>query len=269
MTDARVAALDETWTAILALLDEVTDEQWAWPTPCTAWTVRDLASHLGAIESQFQSLPQPKTPPPAPTDGIDGWTAAGVEARRRWTPAQVRDEIVAASSAQVAHLTDLDDAGWQAERFGPLGPTSEDGLARIRVFDVYLHLLDLRAALGWPLGVAGDEASEPAACRICVDRAFEVTPWGAAKKARLADGTRVRLDLSGPGGRVVDVVVEGGKARLDPADLDAVPPDVVSGSAVAYLLTASGRVDLADLAGGLTAVGPDATRLVNDFRMFS
>jgi len=267
--DPRLVALDETWTAILALLDEVTDEQWAWPTPCSAWTVRDLASHLGAVEGQFQSLPQPETPAPEPSEGIDGWTAAGVEARRRWSPAQVRAEIVAASSAQIAHLATLEDAGWQAERFGPLGPTTEDGLARIRVFDVYLHLLDLRAALGRPLGVTGDDASEPTACRVCVDRVFEVTPWGAAKKAGLADGARVRLDLSGPGGRVVDVVVEGGKARLEPGDPDTVPPDVVSGSAVAYLLTASGRVDVADVAGGLTTAGTDAARLVSHFRMFS
>lgn len=257
-----LTALEETWDGIRRLLAGVQGDEWALPTPCTEWDVHNLAAHLGAIESQFQGLPQPDPESPPPDAGIDGWTAAGVKARRQWSALQVLDEIEAASNAQLDHLRGLDEAGWSAPRFGPLGETDETGLAEIRVLDLYLHLLDLRVALGRPL----DFDAEPTACRRCVDRAVDLTPWGAVKRAGLADGTRVRLDLADPAGRVLDLVVEGGRGRLDPPDGE--PAQWVRGPAPAYLLATTGRPAGAEIAGGVKAEGDDAAALLERFRIF-
>lgn len=261
--DDLVRALEETWGAISALLAEVRDDEWARPTPCAEWAVHDLGAHLGAIESQFQGLRQPEMEAPPPATGIDGWTAAGVRARRTWTPGQILAEIEAASGAQLAHLRALDGEAWLTTRMGPLGETTEDGLAAIRVFDLYLHLLDLRTALDRPL----DLEAEPIACRVCVERVIELTPWGAVKKAGVANGARVRIDLSDPAGRTVDLVVHAARGRLDPADGDA--HSWITGPAPAYLLLAAGRPAMAEAAGGIVFVGDDARRLLEGFRIFS
>lgn len=258
-----VRALDEAWRGVLELLDGVEGEQWGLPTPCTGWSVHDLAAHFGAIESQFQGLPQPEIEAPAPDAGIDAWTHAGVAARRGWSPEEVVAEVKAASDAQLAHLAALDRGGWKVDRMGPVGPTDEAGLADIRLLDIWLHLLDLRAALGQPL----DPEREPTACRLAVDRAVALAGWGAVKKAGLGDGSRVRVDLSGSAGRTVDVVVEGGRGAV--AEPEGETGDVVAGPAPAFLLVAAGRPEMAEMAGGVGAQGDAATSLLEGYRIFT
>lgn len=261
-TDQLVKALEETWEGLHKVLAGIGDDEWGLPTPCTEWDVHDLAAHLGAIESQFQGMPQPPTEAPPPTAGIDAWTAAGVVARRAWTPDEIRREAEAASEAQLDDLRSLDAEGWQSETVGPLGPTTKQGLATIRVLDLYLHLLDLRTALGRSLDVEG----APAALATCVEQVVTLTPWGAVKRAGLGDGARVRLDLSDPSGQQADLVVEGGRGRLDPPG-DGTTQSV-TGPAAAYLLAVTGRDAMAEAAGGVTADGDDAQRLLAGYRFF-
>jgi uncharacterized protein (TIGR03086 family) len=44
---------DEAATGFTARLDAVTDDQWANPTPCTDWSVRELVDHVIAIQRQL------------------------------------------------------------------------------------------------------------------------------------------------------------------------------------------------------------------------
>lgn len=262
MEERLVAGLEETWAALRSLLGDVQGDDWHRPTPCAEWDVHDLAAHLGSVEGFFQGFPQPEPPSP-PSEGIDDWTAAGVHARRDWSPDEVIAEVDRASGAQLSTLRSLDAEGWEESVLGPLGPTTRRGLAEIRLFDLYLHLLDLRTALGAPL----DPDDLPDACTLCTERAITLTPWGAVKKAELDDGARVRLDLSGPGGRTADLVVDGGRGALvDPeGDTDA----IVTGPAPAYLLVATGRPAMAEEAGGVVAAGENAVRLLEGYRIFS
>lgn len=258
-------AIDECWDALLADLDAIATPEWSLPTPCPEWNVRDLAAHLGAAQASFQGMPLPS--PPAdwvnPFTGLDAMTNAGVEARRSWTTEQIVDEIREASARQRAQIASLDEAGWSADTMGPIGPTTQAGLTRLRVFDLFVHLMDLRHALGRPLA---PEAT-PEAAAVAAGWAVDHSGWGAGKKAHLPDGTRVRLALSGAGATTVDVIVSGGRgACVDPeGDTD----EIVSGSAVAYLLLTTGREEAAGAAGGVQATGPHAQRLLDTYRMFT
>lgn len=271
-----ITALDETWSAFLEIFEGLDDEDWGRPTPCTDWSVKDLAAHLGAIEGQFQGLPQPPTPEPRGSS-IDDWTAAGVQARRDWTVEQVLEEVTEASKRQLEHLRGLGPAGdeaWQQRVPGPVGETTEAMRADIRLMDLYVHLLDLRSALGRDLQLD----AEPTACRLCTERAIDLAGWGAVKKAGIEDG-RVRLDLSGIGSgigsgvdseagrRTVDLVIEGGRGSLtDPAG-DA--GDTIAGPAPAFMLVVAGRLEMADEAGGVVAAGDTARRLLEGYRIFT
>jgi uncharacterized protein (TIGR03083 family) len=260
-----LTAVDEVWHALHAQISALRGDDWDAPTACSEWTVRDLVSHLGAVEGGFQGFEQPEPPAgwTSSHEGIDAWTERGVVARRGWTTEAIVDEVRRAASAQVARLAALDGDGWKAETVGPVGKTTMEGLAAIRVFDLYTHLLDLRWGLQRPL----DPGSAPHALALAAGRAVDLSGWAAVKKAGLADGVRVRIDLAGPGGLTADLVVDGGRARLD-APSEPAPPDKIEGTAAAYMLVAAGRTALADGAGGVTATGPAATALLNRYRMF-
>ncbi|HVM40757.1 MAG TPA: maleylpyruvate isomerase family mycothiol-dependent enzyme [Acidimicrobiia bacterium] len=269
MSERFVTGLEQAWEGILDTLSALPAGEksggWLAATPCPEWTVFDVAAHLGALESQFQGLSQPDVPED-PSGGIDAWTAAGVVARRDWSPADVIAEIRKASTVQLERLRALDEAGWEEPAMGPLGETTQRGLAEFRIFDVYLHLLDIRAGLGVPLA----PEREPVACEVCVDRAVNLTPWGAVKKAGITDDVRIRLDLAGIGGRTLDVVLEGGRGRIeDPADAPTTAGnDLVTGTALAYLVAVTGRPGVVQAAGGVYGVGPAATRLLEGYRVF-
>jgi uncharacterized protein (TIGR03083 family) len=262
-------ALAEVWDAYRTVFATIDDSEWSRRTPCPEWDVHDLVAHIGGIEAGFQGFPQPEPPADFVSghEGIDHWTALSVAARRHWSGAEVVDEALRAGEAQLDALTGLDDAGWAVQVMGPLGMTSRTGMAEIRTVDLYLHLLDLRAGLGRPLGV-GDEPTEPEALRVLVERAVSLSGWGLVKKAGWVDDTRIRIDLSGVGGRTVDLVLEAKRGRLEPPEGDAVG-GVVRGTAAAYALLASGRDSMVDEAGGVHAEGDAASALLRGYRLFS
>jgi uncharacterized protein (TIGR03083 family) len=258
------AGLDQVWEGFDRTVSSIRPDEWSRPTPCDEWDVHDLVAHIGGIQAGFEGFP-PVSPPAGFTtehEGIDRWTAEAVAARREWTPEQVIDEARRAGAAQCARYHALDDAGWDEKTMGPLGETTFEGLAEVRLFDLALHLYDLRAGLGRDLEVE----AEPDALAGPVLRAVSLAGWGATKKAKLADGTRIRLELSGPAGTTEDVVVAGGRGRVEAPSGE--PDGYVRGSAAAFALLVAGRVALAEQLGGLQAEGDAAQELVDRYRFF-
>lgn len=259
-----VSALEETWRSIEVLMADLDDEQWALPTPNSEWDIKDLAAHLGGLESLFLGFPQPDPPEGWTSEhtGLHQVTGLGVAARRAWSTTAVMDEVRLASKAQLERLSGLDEAGWQEPTVGPVGMTSVANFADIRLSDLYVHLLDLRFALGLPLV----DVSESTAEALVVGRAIRLTGWGAVKGAGLPDGTRIRLELTGPGGTSADLVVTARRGSLvdpEPGTLSR-----IAGSGLAYVLEISGRHEMAQAAGGLEVEGEAAETLLTGYRLF-
>lgn len=259
-----VSALEEAWNGIDVLLASLDDEQWTLPTPNTEWDVKDLAAHLGGLESLFLGFPQPDPPEGWNSEhaGLHQVTGLGVAARRAWSTTEVMDELRSASRAQIERLSGLDEAGWQDPTMGPVGMTSVANFADIRLSDLYVHLLDLRFALGIPLVDPTEQTAEA----LVVGRAVRLTGWGAVKGAGLPNGTRIRLELTGPGGTSADLVVADRRGNL--VDPESVTVDRIAGPALAYLLEISGRHEMAETAEGLEVQGEAAEALLAGFRLF-
>lgn len=259
-----ISALEEAWAGIEALLVSLDEGQWALPTPNDEWDVKDLAAHLGGLESLFLGFPQPDPPVGWVSEhtGLHHVTNLGVVARRAWTTDQVMDELRLASRTQLDRLEALNEDGWQQQTMGPLGMTSMANFADIRLGDLYVHLLDLRFAVGLPLRRPAEQTAEA----LVVGRAVRLSGWGAVKSARLPDGTRIRLELSAPGGAVTDLVVTDGRGNLvtpEPATVER-----IVGPGLAYLLEVSGRHPMAEAVGGLEVVGDTAGALLDGYRLF-
>lgn len=256
-----VEALEELWASTGRLLGEVRSDDWSLPTPCADWDVRQLAAHIASGQSAFEGFAQPEPPPGWTTDkqGVDELTARGVAARADWSPQQVMDEFSAAANAQLSRLRQLDAVGWESPAEWPPGDPTERGFAKNRLLDAYIHLLDLRVALGRPL----DLDAEPTVFDRCVEQAFEFSGWGAVKKAGITEDCRIRLDLHGRGGGVTDLVVEGRRGRLEPPDGEAT--DQLSGSTAAFLFAAVDRRSWWDIVGPLVAEGETARRFGENY----
>ncbi|MGH8873839.1 MAG: maleylpyruvate isomerase family mycothiol-dependent enzyme [Acidimicrobiia bacterium] len=261
-----VAGLRAAWAGVFELVADPSGDDWQRSTPCHPWTVHDLVAHLGHLEGTLlHGFPQPDPP--------DGWsfegeglhrlTNAGVAARRPWSHTRVVDETRRAGQATLELLEGLDEQGWQREiQVEIFGRLTMGQVMELRLGDIYVHLLDLRTALGRPISAV----DEPEAVAPLVARAVRLAGWAAVKQAGLPEGTRVLLELSGPGATSFDVTVEGGRGRVGRPQ--GRPDAAVSGPGLAFVLAAGGRPSMAQAAGGLRVEGDAAHRLLERFGLF-
>src|SRR3954454_2226728 len=113
MTDAtRLHDLVETWHTTagdaVALLRELSEEDWDRPTDLPGWDVRAVACHLAHLESELAGNPQDQVDVPE-ADHVTGlmgqFTESGVLARARRSRAEVVDELDSSVETRYAALT--------------------------------------------------------------------------------------------------------------------------------------------------------------------
>lgn len=258
------AALDRLWPLVVRTARDLDDADWAAPTALELWSVGDVVAHLAHGEGMANGFPQPE--PPAgwgfETPGLHESTNRGVAARRGLPRAEVVAELARAADATLAALAGWGDADWAAPRAGIAGELPAERAMELRVADVYVHLLDIVDALDRPVeGYRIPEAEE-----VLVARAVGLAGWAAVKRAGLAEGTRIRLEIDGPGGTRSDLVVADGRGRL--VEGDGPPDGRVAGPGLAFALRTGGRRHPPELAAGLVVEGAPARVLVDRFGLF-
>jgi uncharacterized protein (TIGR03083 family) len=261
-----ITATMENWTAVNELIPSLGADDWNRPTPCVGWSVKDILGHLGHIEGMLvHQFDQPDPPPDWVGEGspLDQATSLGVAARRSWSLTQVVDEIERAATATHRLLTQP-DLDWQEPSLTPVGPAPRHVAMEMRVNDVYLHLCDIRTAIGQPIDGSGADTNSLAK-EVAIGRDVRLSPWAWAKRVGAHEGQRLRLSLGGIGGVDQDIVMRGGKAVVESDD--GTPDAEVTGSALAYLLAVSGRHALVPVGGGLVATGEPARALLEKFRL--
>ena len=118
------SALAETWGALAEVCHELSDTEWALPTECPGWDVKDQLSHLIGIERSMMGEPAP------PWDGpfgehVKNDFAAGNEpwiaVRRPFPGPTVRAEFVEVTRTRLAQLEALGEDEWAAVGWSPIG----------------------------------------------------------------------------------------------------------------------------------------------------
>ena len=132
---------------------------------------------------------------------------------------------------------------WTAESWTPVGKDTYGRLMRIRLFDCWMHEHDIRDALGVP-GDEGGARGELAFAEIDGAIAYLV-----GTKGKAPDGSRVRIELTGPLARTIRIAVDGRAKRVDAFD-----------TAPTTTITLDSRL-LVRLAGGRTASGAHADEI--------
>lgn len=106
---------------LLALLRDLQPDDWARPTVCPQWDVKDIAAHLLDTALRRHSLERDRLPPPAPARPIrserdlvahlNELNASWVAACRRLSPAVLIELMAVAERAYATYLPDLDPHG--------------------------------------------------------------------------------------------------------------------------------------------------------------
>ena len=246
--------LEDVWRSMAELGASLDETEWKAPSECPGWTVQDNLVHITALERFIlgDPLPTHDLPDDLPHVKNDAGRAneRWIESRRSWSGADALTEFRAATSERIAQLRALDDDGFAARSWTPMGEGTVTDQLGFRIFDSWVHEQDMRAALDRP----GDLDS--AAAEHTVDMMLGVLPYIVGKKVGAPDGSTVVLVLTGPFDRTAAVTTTGGRAR----PLDTVPdtPTVTVRLPVdAYARLACGRrdPDAALTAGGVAIEG--------------
>jgi uncharacterized protein (TIGR03083 family) len=248
------AALGETWAGLAEVCFELSESEWALPTECPGWDVKDQLSHLIGIERAIMGDPVPAWDEPMGAHVKNDFAATNerfVAVRRALSGPAVRAEFVEVTTARLAQLDALTAAGWAEIGWSPIGEVPRAQFMTVRVYDSWVHEQDVRLALDRP-GGSGNLASA-----IALDRVQGAMPFVVGKKAGCAEGTAIRFDVAGPGAdaRVFTIAVEGGRAR--PVEDDVSPTATLSLSGVDFMRLGCGRATAAQVeaAGGLALAG--------------
>lgn len=231
MTDNQtVQACIDAWTqsieAITELLAPLPTDAWNRPTECPGWSVRDVVSHVIALESELLGDPRPIHSLPRDlrhvTSEFARYMELPVDKRRCHTAPEMTGEL---EYTVIRRSRALRNAKHQADDLvrWPAGPLSQEipylDLLRLRTFDVWVHEQDLRRALGTPGNL------DSAAARITCEMMLAGLPKMLAKNVGAPAGTTLALDVSGPLEFLRTVRVgEDGRGTIDEAV--SLAPDV-------------------------------------------
>lgn len=222
--------LSRCWDSLDDLLGGLDAPQWATPSLCPGWTVRDVAIHLAAVEYMLSGEPPGSMTESLPFHKVAEWTNDvedldddGVLARYRQMIAARRTELAAVTDDQLALASAT-----------PVGPGTYERFMAIRVFDFWVHEQDIRA----PLGLRGHENGQ--AAEMAIDEIYRSLPYIVGKKVGLPDGMSITIEIDGGVERTMHVAVAGRAGLVDALD----DPDVVlRADSTTFALLACGRID--------------------------
>jgi uncharacterized protein (TIGR03083 family) len=252
-------ALAETWGSLADACHELSSTEWALPTECPGWDVKDQLSHLIGIERSIMGEPAPVWDSPLGPHVKNDFAAVNepwVAMRRARSGPEVYAEFVEVTGLRVAQLDELSETEWAEVGWSPIGQRPRAVFMEVRVFDSWVHEQDARRALDRPGGCGGRASA------MSLDRVQGAMGFVVAKQAACPDGTSVRFDLSGPGddARSFTVTVVGGRGS-QPEGMDDDTSDTVriSLSALDFVRLGCGRAsaEQVEAAGGI-GLGGDA-----------
>ncbi len=233
--DTLVAALSDEFDSLLELGRDLSDDQWETVSEVPGWTVKDNFSHIIGTELMLLGRPDEKIDVGDPAhirNDIGMFNEVAVATRRDKSGPEVLAEFAMVAGERKAALAAMTDADFDAESFTPAGQDTYGRFMQIRVFDCWIHEQDCREALGLPGHHAGP------AVEVTLDEMTTAMGFVVGKKAGATEGQSVRLALTGPTARTIDVRVDGRATVV--SDLDE-PTTTITLPATQWIRYAAGR----------------------------
>lgn len=190
----------DAWThsieAIVELVQPLVEGEWNRRTPCPAWSVRDIVSHVIGMESEMLGDPRPIHSLPRDLyhvqDEFARYMEMQVDVRRHHTAPEMTAELeytIIRRNRQMRNETRSPETMVRA----PLGTEQTfEAAMRDRAFDVWVHEQDLRTTLDRP-----GNLDSPGAL-VTRDVLLDRLPKVVAKDAGAPPNSAVVIDVHGP-----------------------------------------------------------------------
>jgi uncharacterized protein (TIGR03083 family) len=204
-----LAGLFAVWDEIDSVLAGLVPEQWRAQTPLPGWTVHDVTAHLIGTESMLQGAATPDADIDVSTlkhvrNDVGVMNERWVRKLRGVSATDMLDRFRSTTTQRREALSALSDNDWSQLTATPAGPDTYGRFMRVRDFDCWMHLHDIRDALD----LAADNPAGPAA-RLALDEMASSMGFVVGKLGGAPDGSRVAIELTGPLARTINVAVEG------------------------------------------------------------
>ncbi|RJO72300.1 maleylpyruvate isomerase family mycothiol-dependent enzyme [Nocardia panacis] len=255
-----VVALGEEWDALAALVADLDESAWRTPSPLPGWTVFDVLAHVVGTESWLLG-----EKPPALGEGVEkvdvrtlphvrNETAAlneiWVQRLRPLTGAQLLQRFREVTGRRRTVLAAMGDAEWAAETPSPIGQVAYGRFMRVRLFDCWMHELDIADALGRTV----DEGAPRA--RLAFTELAGSIPRVVVKRGGAPRDSRITFDLTGPLARELHIEVDERAAYVAAHTAPATVEITLDAGLFARL--GGGRTTAAEHSGEITCVGDTA-----------
>ncbi|MEU7633353.1 maleylpyruvate isomerase family mycothiol-dependent enzyme [Nocardia sp. NPDC049220] len=218
----QIDLLTQQWDAIETLIAGLDEQRWRTPSPLPGWTVFDIVAHIIGTESWLLGeRPPAHDPTRAKADvralaHVRNDTAVlneiWVDRLRPLPGARLAELYRDVIDRRRTALAAMDDTEWNKETVSPIGQVSYGRFMRVRLFDCWMHELDIADALDLQVeegGPRGDLAFAEFASSI---------PRVVVKKGEAPDGARITFALTGPLARALHIQVTGRASYVDSFD---------------------------------------------------
>ncbi|MEV0332847.1 maleylpyruvate isomerase family mycothiol-dependent enzyme [Nocardia sp. NPDC050717] len=215
--------LAQQWEAIGILVADLDENAWRRPSPLPGWTLFDVVAHVVGTESWLLGeTPPPHDPLRPKTDvrtlphvrnEVAVLNEIWVDRLRPLSGKRLLALFDEVTDRRRAALVAMDEQAWQAPTVSPVGQVPYGRFMRVRLFDCWMHELDLADGIGRTVAEGGERA-ETAYTELTMGLGRPLV-----KGAKAPEGSRVTIELTGAVPRQINLaVIDGRGAVLDEAD---------------------------------------------------
>ncbi len=206
-----IEMLATTWGEIDKLCSDLTEEQWRRPSTLPRWSVKDIVSHVTAVESMILGRPVPAHDLAEPIDlpnPIAEFNEMSVDVRRSQPGAAVLAEFREATDERLVKMRAMTAEEFAADSWTPFGPGTFSGFMETRIVDDWIHAFDIHQTLRRPLLL------DSAPALRARQGLFNLLPRALGKKAQAPDDVTIVFACTRPTPTTTTVAVSGGRGAL-------------------------------------------------------
>ncbi|ONM46996.1 maleylpyruvate isomerase family mycothiol-dependent enzyme [Nocardia donostiensis] len=252
-----ISLLSQQWDALADLVAGLDENRWRTPSPLPGWTVFDVLAHVIGTESFLLGEKPPAQHPkhakvdvrtlPHVRNEIGVMNEIWVQRLRPLPGRELLQLFRDVTDRRHKMLAAMADAQWQVPTQSPVGEVPYGRFMRVRLFDCWMHELDIADALG----VAVDEGGRRGELAFAEFTAS--LPRVLVKLGKAPEGSSITFDLTGPLARRLHIEV-GGRARYVEA-LDAPATVTITLDAGLLARLGGGRVTADSVLGRIHFTG--------------
>lgn len=216
------ALLAEQFDALDELVSGLDEGHWRTPSPLPGWTVFDVLAHIIGTESMLLGEKPPARDPETPEvdvttlphvrNEIGAFNEIWLQRLRPRSGAELLQLYREVTARRRTALATMDEDAWVTPTPSPVGEVPYARFMGVRLFDCWMHELDIADALGTAVeegGARGEAAFAEFARSL---------PRVLAKRGKAPAGSLITLDVTGPLARTLHIGVADRAGYVDETD---------------------------------------------------